>query len=677
MFEGLKLNHWKWQHQPNGILHLYMDTSDSSVNKFSQGVLKELNRIVERINIDPPQGVILLSAKEKGFIAGADITEFATIFTEGKAYEAIRLGQKIFDSIERLPCVTVSAIDGFCMGGGTEISLACDHRVATDSDDTRIGLPEVMLGIHPGWGGTVRLPRLVGAPKAMDMILTGRGLRASAARKIGLVDRVCSADKLIETAEQLIEKRARPHRPPIWLRMTNWWPARQILAPMISKQVARKANPKHYPAPFAAIRLWKKFGGNPRKMMLAEARSMEKLANTETAHNLIRVFQLRETLQGAGRGVETGIEHVHVIGAGVMGGDIAAWCALRGLKVTLQDREEKYITPAIERAAKLFSKRLKKQDRIDEATARLVMDVDGDGVAEADLVIEAIFENLEAKQKLFSDLEGKIKKDTILASNTSSIPLTDIASSLKQPKRLIGLHFFNPVAQMPLLEIVQHKKLDENVLARSAAFSKAISKLGVPVAGTPGFLVNRILMPYLLESMIIYNEGVPGAVIDRAAKRFGMPMGPIELADQVGLDVCASVSSVLAEHLGFVIPDGLDTMIESGKRGKKDGEGFYTYPEGRPVKPEVPDDYIAPDDLEDRMILPYLNECVACLRESVVESPELLDAGMIFGTGFAPFRGGPYHYITQRGAAELKARMNELAERYGDRFKPDAGWDDI
>lgn len=675
MFEGLNITHWSWQVQANGIVHLYMDSHDASVNTFSAAAMTELGRLVERLAIDPPTGVIILSAKDKGYIAGANIGEFSDIFRQGKAMDAIRKGQKIFDQIERLPCPTVAAIDGFCMGGGTEMALACDYRIASDRDSTRIGLPEVMLGIHPGWGGTVRLPRLVGAPKAMDMILTGRGLRAEAARKIGLVDKVCASEKLIETAESLILKRARKTRAPIWLRATNWWPARQILAPMMRKQVARKANPKHYPAPFAAIRLWQKHGGNPRKMMRAEARSMEKLAYTSTAHQLIRVYHLRESLQASGRQVDSGVQHVHVIGAGVMGGDIAAYCALKGLKVTLQDREEKYVKPALERAEKLFEKKLRKADRIADARARLSMDVAGDGVAEADLIIEAIFENLEAKQSLFADVESRARADAILASNTSSIPLSEIASALKQPERMIGLHFFNPVAQMPLLELVTHDTLDEAILDRSASFTTDIGKLGVPVTGTPGFLVNRVLMPYLLEAMIIYREGVPGAVIDKAAKRFGMPMGPIELADQVGLDVCASVSGVLSEHLGFVVPDGLDELVASGKRGKKDGEGFYTYPEGKPVKPEVPEGYTPPADLEDRLILPYLNECVACLRENVVANTELLDAGMIFGTGFAPFRGGPCQYISEVGPEVLRDRMKELASQHGDRFEPDSGWD--
>ncbi|MDJ0654264.1 MAG: 3-hydroxyacyl-CoA dehydrogenase NAD-binding domain-containing protein [Xanthomonadales bacterium] len=678
MFEGLRVKHWKWNTSDSGVLHLIMDVDGASTNTFSRAVMGELGRLLERLRIEPPPGVVISSGKDKGFVAGADITEFAQVAAEGKEYDTIRAGQKVFDALERLSCPTVAAIHGFCMGGGTEMALACDYRVATDDDSTRIGLPEILLGIHPGWGGTVRLPRLIGPTDAMDMILTGRGLRAKVARNKGLVDKVVPPDQLLSAAEALVQRRPAPHKPRLVQRLANSFAGRQILAPVIRKQVRRKANPKHYPAPYAVIELWRRHGGNPAKMMVAEARSMVKVARTDTARNLTRVFFLRENMRALGSADQSGIEHVHVIGAGVMGGDIAAWCALRGLTVTLQDREAKYVQPALDRAAKLFKKRLKVPERIDQANGRLSMDIEGTGVEKADLVLEAIFENLEAKQQLFRDLEPRMKDSAIVATNTSSIPLQDLRTALKRPERLVGLHFFNPVAQMPLLEIVRHDQLDEETFTRSAGWSKQIDKLPVPVTSSPGFLVNRILMPYMMEAMIIHSEGVPGKVIDKAAKDFGMPMGPIELADVVGLDVAASVAKVLSEHLGMEIPDGLDAMIEGGKRGKKDGAGFYEWnEEGKPVKPEIPEDYQAPADLTDRMIMPYLNVAVTCLREGVVDSSDMLDAGCIFGTGFAPFRGGPYQYIVDTGTDELKAKLETLADKYGDRFKPDAGWDDL
>ncbi|MEM9302067.1 MAG: 3-hydroxyacyl-CoA dehydrogenase NAD-binding domain-containing protein [Pseudomonadota bacterium] len=673
MFEGLKLRHWRYEKTADGLIHLVFDKADTPVNTFSRDVMAELDRLVERLRIEPPRGVIFRSGKDSGFIAGADISEFQTLFAQDAVYDTLRRGQKVFDQIEALPCTTVAAIDGFCMGGGTELALACDYRVATDASSTRIGLPEVMLGIHPGWGGTVRMPQLIGAVDAMDLILTGRGLRASVARAKGLVDDVCGRDALVATAEKRARRGKRSETS--WkAKLSNSWPARQVLAKVMRGKTAAKASPKHYPAPFAAIELWRRHGGDPARMMVAEARSVAKLAKSDTARNLVRVFFLRERLRSLGDPKTAGIEHVHVIGAGIMGGDIAAWCALRGLKVTLQDREEKYVKPALERAKALFEKKLKKPADVAEARARLTMDVAGDGVAEADLVLEAIFENLEAKQALFQDCEPRMKESAILATNTSSIPLQDLRSVLERPERLIGLHFFNPVAKMLLLEIVRHDQLDPAIEERAGGFAKMIERLPVPVASTPGFLVNRILMPYLLEAFKLHQEGVPAPVIDKAAKKFGMPMGPIELADQVGLDVAASVAKVLAEAFGFDIPDDIDGMVEGGKRGKKDGEGFYKYEDGKPQKPAVDDDYVPPADLTDRMVLAYVNEAMKCLDEGVVDDADMLDAGMIFGTGFAPFRGGPWQYIADEGADVLRQRLEDLTARHGERFEPAAGW---
>ncbi len=337
----------------------------------------------------------------------------------------------------------------------------------------------------------------------------------------------------------------------------------------------------------------------------------------------------------------------------------------------------KYIEPALKRAEDLFTKKLKTEERIAPVRARLVADVESTNVPEADLVIEAIFENLDAKRALYASLEPRMKPTAILASNTSSIPLTDLRSEMTHPERFVGLHYFNPVAMMPLVEIVRHDRLDKHIEARIAAFAKAIDKLPVPVTTSPGFLVNRVLFPYMLEAATLYAEGVPGPVIDRAAKKFGMPMGPIELMDTVGLDVATGVSKVLSPFLGISIPEKLQTMIAAGKRGKKDGEGFYVWKDGRAQKPEVAAAYRAPEDIEDRMILPFLNEAVACLHERVVDNAEQLDAGIIFGTGFAPFRGGPIQYIRDSGAAMLKSKLEALAAKYGDRFKPKVGWDKL
>ena len=675
MFEGLRFSNWKAETQVDGIVILTLDRADASVNALNHATLEELAQIVERLSIEPPKGVVIRSGKNKGFVAGADIREFEVYEKQGSVLANIEYGQRVFQSLSRLRCPTVAAIHGFCMGGGTEMVLACRYRVATRDPSTKIGLPEVMLGIHPGWGGTARLPRLIGAPQALQLMLTGKAVGAEQAKALGIVDVLTSPELLVETAkEQIRHLHGRPFMQRLRAWATNIWPVRQILAPIVRKQAAAKARPDQYPAPFALIEVWRRGGPSITQRLKLEARSVAKLAQTATAKNLIRVYFLQERLKGLGAGADSGIKHVHVVGAGVMGGDIAAWCAYRGFDVTLQDREMKFIQPALDRAQDLFKKRLKTPDRIKPVSDRLKADVDGAGVATADLLIEAIFENKEAKEALYQKAEPMLKPTALLATNTSSIPLDELRSTVKSPGRFLGLHYFNPVAQMPLVEIVRQDKLDPANEKRALAFCKAIDKLPVPVKGTPGFLVNRILMPYLLESMRMFKEGIPGPVLDKAAKKFGMPMGPIELADTVGLDVAQSVGKELGPFLGLEIPDGLDELVAAKKLGKKTGEGLYKWENGKPIKPDVDPNYHAPDDITDRMILPMLNESVSCLHDNVVDDADLLDAGVIFGTGFAPFRGGPIQYIRSEGADKIKSQLDALVAKYGKRFNAKDGW---
>ena len=676
MFEGLRFTHWKAETDAEGILVLTLDRADASVNALNRVVLDELAQIVERLSFEPPKGVVIRSGKPGGFIAGADIKEFETYEKQGGVLASIENGQRVLQNLARLRCPTVAAIHGYCMGGGTELALACRYRVATRDPSTKMGLPEVNLGIHPGWGGSARLPRLIGALEALPIMLTGRAVGAEPAKALGLIDALSSPELLLDSAKELIRH---PHARPLTQRATAWatniWPVRQILAPIMRKQTAAKARPDQYPAPFALIEVWRRGGSSITQRLKLEARSVAKLAQTPTCRNLVRVYFLQERLKGLGAGSQANIQRVHVVGAGVMGGDIAAWCALRGFDVTLQDREMKFIQPALDRAQDLFAKRLKTPERIAPVAAKLKADVEGKGIADADLVIEAIFENLQAKQELYRKTEPAMKAGALLATNTSSIPLDELRTAVTSPGRFLGLHYFNPVAQMPLVEIVRQDHLDPANEKHALAFCKAIDKLPVPVKGTPGFLVNRILMPYLLEAMRLFKEGVPGPVLDKAAKKFGMPMGPIELADTVGLDVCASVGKEVGEFLGLEIPDGLDALIAEGKRGKKTGEGLYKWENGKPVKPAVDPNYQAPADITERMILPMLNEAAACLHDGVVDDADLLDAGVIFGTGFAPFRGGPIQHIRSEGADKIKAQLETLAGKYGKRFSPKAGWD--
>jgi 3-hydroxyacyl-CoA dehydrogenase/enoyl-CoA hydratase/3-hydroxybutyryl-CoA epimerase len=529
-----------------------------------------------------------------------------------------------------------------------------------------------MLGIHPGFGGTVRAPQLIGAAAALDLMLTGKSLRGDAALKAGLIDRLVPREQLAAAAREIALQAPRRHRPPLAQRAMSWPLVRGFVAAQARKQVARRARPDHYPAPFAILDLFANHGASGAGAFEAEARSIARLFLSEQSRNLVRVFFLQNRMKAMGSKSARKLAHVHVVGAGVMGGDIAAWCASRGLTVTLQDREMKYVEPALARAREFFTKRARDPKKAAEMAARLAPDVEAAGVSRADIVIEAIFENADAKRELYAKLEPRMKAEAILATNTSSIVLEELARGLVDPGRLVGLHFFNPVAKMMLVEIIRSGQTRDAVVEDALAFTRRLDKLPLPCRSSPGFVVNRVLMPYMTEAMLAADEGVPLALIDRAAVEFGMPMGPIELADTVGLDVASHVGRILAEAFGLPVPRGTAELIAAGHVGRKSGRGYYSWQDGKPVKPAAAGR--APDDLTDRLVLQYLNEAVACLRENVVEDADLLDAGMIFGTGFAPFRGGPLHYARARGVPVIVARLEELAAKHGPRFRPDAGW---
>jgi 3-hydroxyacyl-CoA dehydrogenase/enoyl-CoA hydratase/3-hydroxybutyryl-CoA epimerase len=668
---------WHLDIDGDNIAWLRIDRSDSSTNTINQAILNELS---EKLTALPGsvKGIIIASNKQSGFIAGADIKQFTEFRSADEAMQLINKGQEVFNQLAALTIPTVAMIQGFCLGGGCELALACRYRIAEDGSKTKIGLPEILLGIHPGWGGTVRLPRLVGALNAMDLILTGRAISAKAAAKIGLVDVAVPERHLERAARYYALEQPKPHEPTALQKATNNPLIRPIIGKVLQKKVAQKASPEHYPAPYAVIENWVREGvDNEQQALKVEAESLGQIAVSDTSRNLVRVFFLQERLKGLGKGTDFVAKRVHVVGAGTMGGDIAAWCALRGLQVTLQDRGPKFIAPAIKRAAELFKKKLKLPRLVQEAMDRLVPDPEGLGVPHADVIIEAIYENLEAKQALFKELEARSKPAAILATNTSSIPLDEINSVLQNPERLVGIHFFNPVAMMQLVEVVQGKVSSQQNVDNAITFVRQIDRLPLPVKSYPGFLVNRVLMPYLMEAMLMVNQGIPGPVIDKAAVAFGMPMGPIELADAVGLDVCLAVAKNLSSHFGGQVPERLVEMVEKGELGRKSGKGFYSYKKGKAIKDKVGADTATHADIAERLILRMLNEAVACLREQVVAGSDLLDAGMIFGTGFAPFRGGPIHYAESRRLETMKTQLQQFEERYGERFKPDAGWDGL
>ncbi len=666
---------WSLERDAEGVAWLSFDKPGTSANVLSGSVLIELDGLLAELEKQPPRALVVISAKKSGFIAGADIREFTGITDAESGYLLIHRGQQVINRLAALPCPSVAAIHGFALGGGLELALACRYRVAVGDERLSLGLPEVQLGIHPGFGGTVRSVQLVGVRAAMELMLTGKPVRADRALRLGLVDALTSAAELRAAARALVLKSPPARRAPFAERLLSSAPLRPLVRRSLIAQVARRAPPDHYPAPYAIIDLWARYGARGPAAYEAEARSIAHLFTTSASRNLVRVFLLQDRLKNSGGRSPVEIRHVHVVGAGVMGGDIAAWAALRGFSVTLEDRAGEYIEPALKRAAELFNRRLRDAAQNAAARERLRADVPGDGVPQADIVIEAIFENLEAKRELYARLEPRMKPGALLASNTSSIMLEPLAERLADPARLVGLHFFNPVAQMPLIEVVHAERTAATAVETATAFARRLDKLPVPCRGAPGFMVNRVLTPYLNEAMYAADEGVALPAIDRAAVRFGMPMGPIELADVVGLDVASHVGEIIARELGRPVLQlpRLAGLLAAKKLGKKTGAGFYVWQDGKAVKDGATGS-AAPEDLTDRLILALVNECVACLRERVVEDADLADAAVIFGTGFAPFRGGPLAYARARGAGAIVARLEELAARHGPRFTPDAGW---
>ena len=665
---------WCVETDEHGVLWLTLDKKDTDTNVLSSSVLNQLQTLIFQIIEDKPKAVIFKSGKKSGFIAGADVKEFLEVTNQQEALIMIKRGQDIFNQIESLPCPTVALIEGFCMGGGTELILSCDYRVALDDSSTKIGLPEIKLGIHPAFGGVVRSTAIINPLKSLEMMLSGRALSSKQARSIGLVDLVQPRRQIKRAALSIALKAPPKRKMPLAGKFLSLPGIRHFLCNYMKKQFAKKAPKRHYPAPFALLDVWCHYYGDNKRMMEEEANSVARLVQGNTVRNLIRVFFLQTELKSLGDKKMFSPKHVHVIGAGIMGGDIAAWCALKGFYVTLHDREPKYLSNAIKRAHKLFNKKLKTTHERNAALDRFIPDCDGCGVEKADIIIEAIFEDKSAKQAIYADIEPRMKAGAILATNTSSIPLESLAETLQDPKRLIGIHFFNPVAMMPLVEIVKTELSSEQAIQQAIAFTLHIGKLPLPVKSSPGFLVNRILMPYLVEAVTLYEEGIAPEAIDKAALDFGMPMGPVELADTVGIDICYSVAKNLAEAFGSQVPEGLERYIKENNLGKKTGSGFYQYKKGKPIK-NLKADLGDQTMIQNRLVFRLLNEAAACIDEQIVDNKDLLDAGIVFGTGFAPFRGGPLNYSLQTSVDDITQTMTEYGAQFGDRFNPVKGWE--
>jgi 3-hydroxyacyl-CoA dehydrogenase/enoyl-CoA hydratase/3-hydroxybutyryl-CoA epimerase len=683
----------------DGLAVLTFDLPGEKVNKFSREVFAELAEVLVRLAREPRVRALLIrSGKPDVFIAGADVKEFVNL-APAEAVEGVRRGQALFEQLAHLPFPTVAAIDGACLGGGTELALACDYRLMSDSPKARIGLPEVRLGIFPAWGGSTRLPRLVGLQAALDLILTGKQLDAKRAKRIGLVDEAVPAAIFDAWARrfargQLGAAKPRGRRNPKtfadWALEGN--PLGRRLLFRKARESVLKQTGGHYPAPLEALAVVEESYGRPVEAGLeAEARRIGNVFGGEVQRNLLSIFFLTEEVKK-----ETGVREasvkprevrrVGVLGAGLMGGGIAQLAADKGIPARMKDIEPKALAHGFATAASLWREAVKKRRlkprEMEGKMALLSGTLDYTGFARCEVTIEAVVEKLAVKRAVLADWEAVVPSSAIFASNTSTLPISEIAAGAKEPGRVVGMHFFNPVHRMPLVEVIRGERTSDETVATIFALAKTLGKTPVVVRDSPGFLVNRILAPYLSEAVRLVREGCRIEDVDRGMISFGMPVGPLELLDDIGLDVAVKAGEVLEKAFPERMQAaGDEALVASGRLGRKNGKGFYEYEDGKrgepsaeayaalrvspPERSEVPLDVIV-----ERLVLPMVNEAAYCLEEDVVSGPAKLDLAMIFGTGFPPFRGGLLRHADALKADRVLARLSDLTERLGSRFTP-------
>ena len=686
------MSHFHLQIEDDGLATLVFDTPGKSANIFNEAVIAELTEIIRRLHDTPDVRVlVLLSAKDKIFIAGADIDAILQIEDSNEAEEAARRGQEAFNAWAELPFPTIAAIRGNCAGGGTELSLAGDYILISDRDSIRIGLPETKLGIVPGWGGCSRLPQKIGLTAALDIILAGKMVRPKKAYRVGLADALLpDATFLTEVGRfaRRIAEGQRPKRKRAWQeKLLGGNPAgRKIVFDRARKQVL-KTTKGHYPAPLRAIEVVRAgVEGGLQAGLEAEARAIGELAVSPICKNLVRLFRLIEAGKSDSPETAATIDRTAVLGAGTMGGGIAQLIADKaGLSVRMKDIHQTGLAAGLAHAAGLFRKQVKRRwlSRSEAATkiGLIQPTLDYTGFANVDLVVEAIVENLEVKQQVLSATAERVADDAVLATNTSSLSIDRIAAEIPRPERVIGMHFFNPVHKMPLVEVVVGTKTSQRTVDTVTAFARRLGKTPVVVQDGPGFLVNRLLAFTLAEAMWLLEEGVKIEDLDGAATTWGLPMGPLTLTDEVGIDVATEVarimSSAFPDRLRY--PEWLQAVGDSGRLGVKNGRGFYLYKNGRRTDPDPeiykligsrpPAGTPSGSELCERLLLPMVNEAARCLADGVVSGAGRLDLAMIFGTGFPPFRGGVCRWSDSQGH-ELADSMDRLAGRVGTRFAP-------
>lgn len=681
------------------IAHVVFDFPNERVNKLSTPVMLSLDRAIDALiqNAANVKACLLYSAKEASFIVGADIDEIREITDAAAGAAAAAAGQAIFGKLEKLPFPVVAVIHGACMGGGTEMALACHYRLATDHPKTRIALPEVMLGIIPGFGGTQRLPRLIGLQRALPLILSGKALDPARAYKNAVVDKVVPWTFAIRHAEEFVAEilagkgKKYVDRRRLKGLMNRWLETagRGLIFRKARQSVLRETK-GHYPAPLRALQAVREgFGRSLEEGLAMEARHLGDMVASPISKNLIRIFRRTEAIKKSNGTADPSVKaadvrYAGVLGAGVMGGGIAQLLAAHDLEVRLKDINHTAIGVGLDAAAAVFKRQVRRRRLTTRAFHRKMAHITGtldySGFRRCDVVIEAVVESMDVKKNVIRELAPHLKDTAILASNTSSLSITEMATAFPRPEQFVGMHFFNPVHRMPLIEIVRGKETNSPTVATIYEFSKRLGKTPIVVRDGPGFLVNRLLMPYLNEAGFLLDEGVPIDELDKAMTGFGMPMGPCLLLDEIGIDVAYKVGKVFEASFGARIKgsSAVEKLHQDHRLGKKGRLGFYNHRNARPVVDRKVYDLIAatgrpsysPQELIERMVYPMINEAALCLSEELVASPDDIDIGMIFGTGFPPFLGGPLRYADREGAERIVRRLDELTARFGSRFEP-------